>query len=176
MLNDRLWAVWDRNRPMLRYWLTFVVLLGAFHASLTVGEPFWKALDAGTASLLAWCLTLFGHGASAHRDWVTSSLCSVTIVHECTAVHPIAIFTAAVIAYPLGWTARLLGIAVGIPALLIINQVRLVSLCYIDRWYPLSFESAHLLVWQSLIVLLTALLFVVWIFLATRSRERPERA
>jgi len=153
---------------MLRYWLIFVVLLGAFHASLTVGEPFWSSLDAGTASLMAWCLSLFGHGASAHRAVVTSSLCSVTIVHECTAVHPIAIFTAAVIAYPLSWTARLMGIAVGVPTLLVINQVRLVSLCYIDRWYPASFEPAHLLVWQSLIVLLTALLFVVWIVLTTR--------
>jgi archaeosortase B (VPXXXP-CTERM-specific) len=153
---------------MVRYWLTFLVLLGAFHASLTVGEPFWRALDAGTARLLARCLTLLGHGASAHRDVVTSSLCSVTIVHECTAVHPIAIFIAAVIAYPLAWTARLSGIAVGVPTLLIINQVRLVSLCYIDRWHPTSFEAAHLLVWQSLIVLSTALLFVVWVFLTTR--------
>ncbi len=168
MLSDRLWAGWDRNRPMLRYWLIFVVLLGAFHASLTVGEPFWRALDAGTASLMAWCLSFLGHGASAHRAVVTSSLCSVTIIHECTAVHPIAIFAAAVIAYPLSWTARLMGIAIGVPTLLVINQVRLVSLCYIGRWYPASFEPAHLLVWQSLIVLLTALLFVGWIFLTTR--------
>jgi len=161
---------------MLRYWLTFVVLLGAFHASLTVGERFWAAVDAGTASLLAWCLSLFGHGARAHRAVVTSSLYSVTIVHECTAVHPIAIFTSAVIAYPLAWRARLLGIAVGIPALLIINQVRLVSLCYIGRWYPASFETAHLLVWQSMIVLLTALLFVVWILIAARRYEAPRGA
>ena len=168
MLTDRLWAAWDRNRPMLRYWLTFVVLLGGFHAALTTGERFWNAIDAGTASLLAWCLSLLGHEATAHRDLVTSSLYSVTIVHECTAVHPIAAFSAAILAYPLAWRARLLGIAVGVPALVILNQVRLVSLCYIGRWYPASFETAHLLVWQSLIVLLTALLFVGWIFVAAR--------
>ena len=160
---------------MLRYWLTFLVLLGGFHAALTKGERFWNAIDAGTATLLAWCLSLLGHEASVHRDLVTSSLYTVTIVHECTAVHPIAAYCAAILAYPLGWRARVLGIALGAPALVIVNQVRLVSLCYIGRWYPESFATAHLLVWQSLIVLLTALLFVAWIVFGARLQGRLRR-
>jgi archaeosortase B (VPXXXP-CTERM-specific) len=155
---DRLWRVWDRNRPVLGYWLIFVVLLAAFHVSLTVGERLWAVVDAATASLLAWSLSLFGLSARADGSLVMSSLCSVKIIRECTAVHPIAIFCAAVVAYPLSWRARLLGLAAGSPILLLVNQVRLVSLCYIDRWYPSALETAHMVVWQSLIVL-TALVF-----------------
>jgi archaeosortase B (VPXXXP-CTERM-specific) len=166
--SDRLWTMWDRHRPVLRYWLVFVAVLAAFHASLTVGERFWAAIEVGTAAWLAWSLSLLGHGAEADRTVVTSTLHTVTIVRECTAVHPIAVFSSAVLAYPLGGRARLAGIAAGVPALLVLNQVRLVTLCYIGRWYPAQFETAHLLVWQSLIMLLTAVLFLLWVLVSAR--------
>ena len=150
-------------KSLLRYWLVFVVLLAGFHAALTVGDRFWGALEAGTASWLAFSLSLLGRGGKAYHNVVTSSFAPVAIVRECTAVHPIAAYSAAVLAYPLSWRSRLVGLAVGVPALLVLNQVRLVSLCYIGLWYPLQLHTAHLLVWQSLIVVLTVVLFVVWV-------------
>ena len=72
----------------------------------------------------------------------------------------------------MSWRARLLGLVAGFPILLLVNQVRLVSLCYIDRWYPRALETVHMLVWQSLIVLLTLLVFVACVAIAPRF-DRP---
>ena len=165
---NRLWTFWDRNRRVLGYWLTFAALLAAFQVSLTVGEGFWASLDTATASILASTLSLLGPEARADGGSVTSSLCTVKIIRECTGAYPLGIFTAAVVAYPLSWRARLLGLLAGFPILLIVNQVRLVSLCYIDRWYPRALETAHMLVWQSLIVLVTLLVFVACVAIAPR--------
>ena len=165
---NRLWTFWDRNRRVLGYWLTFAALLAAFQVSLTVGEGFWASLDTATARILASTLSLLGPEARADGGSVTSSLCTVKIIRECTGAYPLGIFTAAVVAYPLSWRARLLGLLAGFPILLIVNQVRLVSLCYIDRWYPRALETAHLLVWQSLIVLVTLLVFVACVAIAPR--------
>ena len=53
-------------------------------------------------------------------------------------------------------------VALGVPLLLLLNGVRLVSLFYIGHWWAQAFETAHLLVWQSLLVFLTLLLWLLW--------------
>ena len=71
-------------------------------------------------------------------------------------------YVAAVLAYPTSWARRLFGIVSGILAIQAINVVRVISLAYILKHFPDAFETAHLVVWQSLIVFLTVLLWVVW--------------
>ena len=80
-----------------------------------------------------------------------------------------AIFIAAVIAHPARWGRRLLGIGLGVPALVVINIVRLVSLCYVGALRPDLFDVAHELVWQSLMVFLTVVLWLVWAVTLGRS-------
>ncbi len=128
----------------------------------------WEFMLVSTAQLLAMSLTLLGHTAEVHGKLVTSSLLDVNVIRDCTGVHPMAIFVAGVLAYPSRWKWKLLGILAGIPALIAINQGRLVSLCYVGRSYPESLETVHLIVWQSLIVVFGVVLFAVWAVIAGR--------
>ena len=43
-----------------------------------------------------------------------------------------------------------------------LNQVRLVSLFFIGRWFPNAFHTAHVLVWQSLIIFFTIVIWLIW--------------
>ena len=115
-----------------------------------------------TAQMTAWALRLLGAEAQANGKLVSSSIFSVEIIWECTAVFPIAVFVAAVLAYPCSWASKAFGVLAGVPLLIGVNLVRLVSLCYIGRAYPAAFETAHLLVWQSLFVFVTTLAWIVW--------------
>jgi exosortase/archaeosortase family protein len=74
---------------------------------------------------------------------------------------------------PARWTRKLIGLGVGLPLLLAINQVRLVSLCYVQHWIPEYFETIHILIWQSLIVVLTVALWLVWAITLAETREVP---
>jgi exosortase/archaeosortase family protein len=159
---------WERNRAVLRFWLVFVAILCAFQAAFTTGERVWSVFDRATAVWLAWCLSAAGENARVDGTIVTSALGSFEIIHACTVAIPAAIFIAALLAYPLTWTARIVGIAAGVPALAVVNQARLVALCYVGRAYPAAFESAHMLVGQSVVVLATVLLAVAWLAVAPR--------
>lgn len=164
---------WQRNRRVLRPWSVFVLT----YAALLTLFFLWPAtllnryLTAWTARTTAWALWLLGADGRADGTLVTSSIFTVKIIDECTAVFPIMIFLAAVVAYPSRWRKKLVGAALGVPALLLVNLIRLVSLFYIGHWFPDAFETAHLLVWQSLIIFFTVLLWLLWAVRIARPHE-----
>jgi len=165
---------WQRHGIVLRAWLVFVLAIAGlvtvqFILSLYTGFDPW--INQATANMLAAALWLLGVGGEASGEVVSSKIFSAEIIAECTAIFPIMIFLAAVIAYPCTWKKKLLGMALGVPAILFINLIRLVSLFYIGYWFPNWFETAHLLVWQSLIIFFAVLLWLVWAELFAHRHE-----
>ncbi len=164
--TTRLQNFWQRNGVIIRAWLIFALMIGLFTTLLLVlnlSTNFDEWLNGATAAMLAGALWLLGAGGQTAGTVVTSKIFSAEIITECTAVFPIMIFLAAVIAYPSGWRKKLWGIALGVPAILFVNLIRLVSLFYIGYWFPSVFETAHLLVWQSLIIFFAVLFWLVWV-------------
>jgi exosortase H (IPTLxxWG-CTERM-specific) len=145
------------------------------HALLTWAQkPAWDALDEWTARLTALSLRMLGTDAHANGKTVQSSLYTIKIIRGCTGIHQIMMFVAAVIAFPCRWRAKISGIGIGGLALLLLTQVRLVSLCYVGRFFPAQFEFAHMVIWQSLVVIITVVLWALWAIVATRDHEtRP---
>jgi exosortase H (IPTLxxWG-CTERM-specific) len=162
----RLHNFWQRNGVILRAWTVFAAMIALFTTLLLVlnlytGFDDW--LNRATAAMLAGALWLLGAGGQTVGTIVTSKVFSAEIITECTAIFPIMIFLAAVIAYPSRWKQKLWGIVLGVPAILFVNLIRLVSLFYIGYWFPSVFETAHLLVWQSLIIFFAVLFWLVWV-------------
>jgi len=154
-----------------RVWIVFLLAFAALTAAWVGIKPWVAPLAArGTAQATAWCLWLLGAEGRAHGTLVTSSIFSFEIVDTCTGADPIMVFVAAVLALPAGWSRRLKGLTWGVVSLLAINQLRLVSLCYIGHWYPEAFDAAHLLAWQGLLILAT-----VGLWLAYASGTGPAR-
>jgi len=135
--------------------MTIVFLWGA--------DPVERTINLWTAETSAWALRLLGANGRAQGDTVVSSVSTFRIVSECTALYPAVIFVSAVAASPVAWTQKLVGTLVGLPVLAIVNLVRIVSLCYIDHRYPAALDTAHVVVWQSLMIFLTVLVWLVWI-------------
>lgn len=160
-----------RNRVLLRAFLvfvtTYVVLMGV--VLFLVGTTITPYLNTWTARLTAWTLRLLGANGQSSGPLVTSSVYSAEIITECTAVYIMILFLSAVSAYPTSWKAKLSGVLLGAPALVIVNQIRLVSMFYIGHLFPSAAETIHLLVWQSLMVFFTVF---IWLFWAVKSGLR----
>ena len=164
-------SVWQRRKrallPLLLFAITYAGLLAVLlHGSDSVVTRELNSWTARTTALALWALG--AHGL-ATGTLVTSSIYSLKIINECTAVFPIIIFLAAVVAYPARWLQKLLGVALGIPALLLLNLFRLVSLFYIGYWCPAAFETAHLIVWQTVMIILTVFMWLLWAMLVSGS-------
>lgn len=167
--------LWQRYGEIPKRWLVFAAVVVA---AAILDERFNSLVNRHLAGWTAWVtagvLELLGVGGRQEGTLVVSSYCVFEIIGECTAYYPCAIFAAAVLAYPCKLSRRVLGLVLGIPLLLLINQARLVSLCYVYRWSQESFETIHMLVWQSLIIFFTVLLWVLWV--STLGREHAARS
>jgi archaeosortase B (VPXXXP-CTERM-specific) len=156
-------------RAIAARWVSFLAIIGSF-AALDQWANYWvnHRFATVTAEVAAWLLRLLGAGGQAVGTRLNSIYCNFEIIGECTAYYPSAIFCAATLSYPCSWRWKLAGIGFGLPALLMINQGRLVSLCYTYSWYPTQFEIVHVLVWQSLIIFFAVLLWVIWVAILAR--------
>jgi archaeosortase B (VPXXXP-CTERM-specific) len=87
---------------------------------------------------------------------------SYAVVEECTAFALVFLYGAAVLAYPATWRQRVVGLAVGIPALFALNLIRLVTLAWVGLHIPERFEAVHLYWWQGFLIAFTGLGWFAW--------------
>ncbi len=87
------------------------------------------------------------------------------VVPTCGATEIMAIFLAAILAFPATWRQRMAGLLLGIPTLYGINLLRLTCLAIIGAmdgggaW----FNFAHEYVWQAVYVGIVVLLWLAWV-------------
>jgi len=152
-----------RSGPVLRALAVFLATYGALMTILF----FWGAdsieryTNVWTAKTAAWALWLLGENGRAHADVVESSLPTIRILSECTVLYPLVIFASAVVASPTTWRHKMTAV-LGVPLLAIVNLLRIVSLCYIGRWFPGAMDMSHFVIWESLMVFFTVLLWLLW--------------
>ena len=84
---------------------------------------------------------------------------------ECSGMDVLALCLAAILACPVAWRARLLGIAGGVVFVLTLNIVRIASLG-LAAGSPALFESLHLQAWPAILLVATAGYVLAWMRLA----------
>ncbi|MBW2396464.1 MAG: archaeosortase/exosortase family protein [Deltaproteobacteria bacterium] len=168
-------GIWQRYGPTIEALLVFVVSAAVLIQILIWSRPFTDTiLPQWVAAYSAWVLALLGAEGQARGIIITSTIGSVAIIRECTGVYPMALYLAAVFAYRCTWRRKLVGVVGGIAVIQLLNLIRILSLIYIQKLYPASFEYMHLVVWQSLMMFLTALIWLVWSTAFSRSRPRGD--
>lgn len=88
------------------------------------------------------------------------------VVPECGAIEVMAIYLAAIVAFPTRWWKRLLGILLGLPIMYFVNVFRLTCLGVVgaldtttDRWV---FNFAHEYVWQTVYIIFVVAVWLLW--------------
>ena len=157
---------------MQRFVLLFVFLLLLFFALSQVPyvqqegiEPFTELL----ARISAFMVQRFDSDAYASGVVLGSHSTgfAVAIRPGCNGVEATLLLWAAMLAFPATWRARLLGLAVGMSTIQILNQARIISLFYLGQWNQTAFDWAHLYLWPALIILDALVIFLVWVHMNT---------
>jgi len=123
---------------------------------VSVSSPF--LLPFGRVQASGNYLSLNGFGAS--------------VVEGCDGVLPTYIYIAAVLAFPSRWRDKAWGLLIGIPAIFLLNLVRVITLMVCGAYWPEVFERVHIYVWQALVI---GLSMAVWVFWAERFVRRGSR-
>jgi exosortase/archaeosortase family protein len=84
------------------------------------------------------------------------------IYYRCTGFLPVAFVTLAILASPGPLRRKVIGLALGVPVLIVLNLTRLVHLFYVGVHSPAAFDFAHAVVWEGLLILAIFALWLGW--------------
>lgn len=107
-------------------------------------------------------LNLLGQDTIVVGTTVQSSLFGISVVTACTGIFITGLFLIAVVAFPTRWRSKLIGAGIGIGGIFVVNIIRLVSLYFIGVHWPGFLDQAHQLIWQSLLIAIAVVLWLLW--------------
>jgi len=160
------------RRKLVRFGITFVVLMGAFYAIFATEAfkvHFFHPYLAWNANASAKVLHLMGRSdAVAKGVAIEFPGFHLEIARGCDGLEGIALYLAVVIAFPTGWRRKLPGLLIGFPLMVLVNLSRIVSLWFVGIYRPDLFHTMHVDVWQILFILAEMVILAVWLPWATR--------
>ena len=87
---------------------------------------------------------------------------SILVQNVCNGLEVTAIFLATVLAFPTHWRNKLIGVALGFPAIFLINVARIAVLYILGFQIPNIFETVHRYYAQALVIILTLSVWLLW--------------
>lgn len=129
-------------------------------------------LEQVLARLTGYIMPLFGIVAQVQGNTIHLPHASLVIIPECTGSFVVAVYVSFVLAFPTAWRPKLIGLAAGIPFLLVINQIRLVVLCLIATWWTAKLKFFHEQVWEVGFVMVVVLTVAAWLELIVKRERR----
>ncbi|HTR02829.1 MAG TPA: exosortase H [Thermoanaerobaculia bacterium] len=170
-------ALASPRRRSLLFLARFLGLLVLFYAVVAwnpVNDTVVVPFTAGIARVSAAVLNVFGEKVSVAGTEIRSDKFAVQIENGCNGIEAALLFASAVLAFPAPWRRRVLGLLAGFAAIQALNLVRVVSLFWIGAHRPALFSSSHTVLWQSVVVLASVLLFLLWAARFAKEDERPD--
>jgi exosortase H (IPTLxxWG-CTERM-specific) len=156
---------WRRHRREITFLLLFALFLGGGFTLLSVNwvndhviEPF----TAGVARVSGTALNLLGQNVRMQGTILKNPRFAVNIRNGCNGVEAMLIFLAAVLAFPAPWRSRLAGLLLGMVAIQLVNLVRVVALFLTGAYFPRFFDASHTVIWQTIVILFSVVLWIVW--------------
>lgn len=98
------------------------------------------------------------------------------VISECGAIEVMAIFFAAIIAFPALWWKRVIGLVFGLPVMYAVNIFRLSCLGIIGALTAGGkiFHFSHHYVWQAIYIVFVVVVWLAWLeFLVNRDTRMP---
>lgn len=155
----------------LGFGLRLLGIFGLFCLLLAlVPRPVLAQVNVLNAAILGRLLGLLGVLVSTSGVFVTVGGFRLEIIYECSALYALALTAAYCLAYPVGWAARLGGVAACLPLLFAVNQARLVAISLVGLHFPRWFSVVHYYVAQTGMILFVLGICLGWSLYVTGRR------
>jgi exosortase H (IPTLxxWG-CTERM-specific) len=128
-------------------------LLGRYLANLT---SFTASMSFSVLKQLGMCVEQRGTVVSDIHGF------AYEIQFRCTGILPACAFALSILASPANGRRKLIGLALGIPLVFLLNMVRLIHLFFIGVYRPEWFNFAHHYAWEGAIILGVLALWLAW--------------
>ena len=129
----------------------------------TIELPGVSALAIALAGVSSIALEILGNPVSPDGAVIATNGLVVVIAQQCTAIELLLVFSALALVCPVSMRARAFALLLGIPALCVLNLIRILSLLLIGMDFPQYLDIAHLVIWQTIMVVAAFLMWLLWL-------------
>jgi exosortase H (IPTLxxWG-CTERM-specific) len=162
--------------PLLHFGAKFCALTVLFYLILLlpVCKRVISAVTVCDARLSGLLLNLLGQ--HNHVDGATlwqGGRSVISVVPSCSGFDFLCFFCAAVLVFPVPFARKLAGMLIGIPQLLALNLVRIMSLYFIGVHYPGVFDIVHEEIWAVILIAASIVLYIAWMRWAGPANRHP---
>lgn len=141
----------------------FILLHIAYSSSL--GAPFERWwIEQATVKTSASLINFIAphESVSAEHESLLGHNLRLSVRNGCEGTDVLFLLLAAVLAFPASWHARMLGAAIGVTMVFLLNQARIAALYFALRNDRNFFDLLHGYLAPAIIVLAAALFFIAW--------------
>ena len=157
-------VLWERystiSQVLIVYAISLCLLLWLYSESY--GSPILNDFLNWNAEATGFFARIFSRDVIVQDNLVMAWPSATKIVPACTSLAALATFFSGVIAFPTTLIHKLWGIVLGLVVLSAVNILRTTSLVFIDIFFPAALDVAHILVWQSFMIIVAAVLWILW--------------
>lgn len=154
----------------MRFLLAFGALATLYY--FISSTPIWERLLfshlCANASVCGAILDFLHQHTHTFQTEIVSPHFAVKIQSGCDAFEPAWHFCAGVIASPVHFVRKIPAILIGVPSLVILNFVRIISLWFVGIYWPNLLDTAHLEIWPAAFVASGIAFWVCWAHWAIR--------
>ena len=151
------------NKDVIKFIALFISFCTVFYLIYYHFMDRFVFLENITASLLGFSLRIFGLNVIVNGNIVILDGLVLEIIDECTAMFGSIVYVSCILAYPADSRKKIIGIALGIPCLYMINMVRLVIISFVGLLRPDIFEYVHTYLWQTIFIVFVIILWLIWV-------------
>jgi Transmembrane exosortase (Exosortase_EpsH). len=153
------------DRKRLTFLLTFLGVVVVLYAIIAINPvndhvivPFTKFITRAACVLL----NAADQNVVVEGTIIRSKSFAVDVENGCNGIEAIILLIAAIGAFPAGWRQKAIGIVGGFFVIEVLNTFRVAMLFWLGEHFRRFFQLFHVAVWQSIIILLTVGLFLLW--------------
>jgi exosortase/archaeosortase family protein len=123
-----------------------------------------------SACLAGAVLNIAGSGVEISQCVISSGDYAISVSYGCEGTEPIALFVAAVLAFPVARREKLIGAISGSAILFVLNIFRIAALYLIGKGDPVTAQSFHLEIFPIVFILFVIIIWGIWIRWALKKR------
>ncbi len=154
------------NWPLFKIYLLFGVTLLVLFTIIIIPPVYERAVEP-LNDFLAWSSAkaislLGGANVTSNGDNISGRGFGISIAEGCNGVYALSIILAGIIAFPVRWRQKLIGLILATAFIMFLNYVRILTLWFAGLYSSFLFDAMHLYVWEFIIIALGAGLWYYW--------------
>jgi len=149
--------------PLIKFFGIFIGVIAAYYLLISLYPNAISFYIDATAKLSASILSLMGIESYAQGNNIISDAMIISLAFGCEGSEPIVLFIAAVSAFPSTLKNKIIGGAIGVLSLYILNIIRIILLYFIGLSEVVDFDLFHVIIFPVIFIVIAIIFFVGWL-------------